>query len=330
LLSLIISNSDLGFIIGAGFVALCIVMGIIAYATVQTMKSVKKDSDNHNDFLLLWKAPFLSANKNDELPNFASSVPLALQSMTTKLDMLPTIASSSASPPFSLSQLQQPQQQQKFFLEPGPVCPPPSLSAAPPPPKQEVIHWSAPNPVTPTLRNDFADPDPAPDPFEDETRNKQVSIPRLPNSQYRIVIQNKKKTTATRRTTTTAKRNGASQAAKQAKKNSASLVETKKAEVPQTPASALEIKKEPSTIAPKKLTEEVVVTQVVAAAPATAGASPVLPAPLPLPIEPVVNESEAIPFPTNTLADDDELETPVITKRNIRNLINKNHHATAS
>lgn len=309
-------------------------MGVIAYATVQTMKSVKKDSDNHNDFLLLWKAPFLSANKNDELPNFASSAPLALQSMTTKLNMLPTIASSSASPPFSLSELQQQQQQQKFLLEPSPVSPSPSPSTmAPPPPKQEVIHWSAPNPVTPTLRNDFADPDPAPDPFEDETRNKQVSIPRLPSSQYKIVIQNKKKTTATRRITTTAKRNGASQAAKQAKKNTASLVEAKKVEVAQTPASALKIKKESSTIVPKKLAEEVVVTQVVAA-PATAAASPALPAPLPLAIEqaiePVVNESEPIPFPTNTAADDAELETPVITRRNIRNLINKSHHGTAS
>lgn len=259
-----ISNLDLGLIVGGGFVAVSIIMGIIAYASMQTMKSVKADSH--------WKELVFWGNKGEL--NLVNQ-PTSLKSLSSRI-LLPA-------PPATKLMLSGTE-----MVSISPIALPRDSLA----PKQEVIAWSSPNPVMPTLRNDFADPDPspssspisfsqppaAPDPFEDDLETKPVRMPKLPSQQYKIVIQNGAKNNNKRI-------NKAGQVRQRINKN---IQQQRRKESKQE-----EVKGETSAIT----------------------SLPAPPPPIEDAIELIVNETDH--------KDTDEIATPVISKRNIKNLMSK-------
>jgi hypothetical protein len=271
MLSFLISNLDLGVIFGGGFVAVSVIMGIIAYASMQTMKSVKAENR--------FKELVMLGNKTEF--NGAGSPP-RLQSMTSRLML------QSPPLPLSSSQIQLSGFGSSFFSNPD-IPPQPSTTA----PKQEVIPWSSPNPVTPTLYNDFADREPAtaatsspvttdrfslaipaaPDPFEELAETKPAKMPKLPRQQFRIVIQNGKKSTKP-----------VGQVRPRRKK-----VQTPKSNQNEQELQEARIETTPAT----------------------------LPAPLP-PINDAILDTPLV-LPTQA----EEIETPLITKRNIKSVMNR-------
>jgi hypothetical protein len=267
MLSIAISNLDLAFILGGGFAAVSIIMGLIAYASLQTMKSVK--ADNRWKEFAFWRG-------KEEVRRV--NTPAALQAASTRL-LLPAAPSSSP-------------QLQLTGLLPASFMPSTISLAEKQVSRQEVLSWHSPNPVMPTLYNDFAGPDTtslepnsaeppaaAPPPFEDIVETKPfVKTPLLANQGYRIVIQNPKR-----------KKRSIDQSRATKTKNTGQIKERTRGE--------LESKQE----------QERATSRVAAA----------LPAPPP-PID------EAILSPQLTVSTpEDEIETPLITKKNVKNLINK-------
>jgi hypothetical protein len=276
-----ISGLDLGLIMGGGFAVVGIIMGIIAYASMQTMKSVKEQ--NH------WKELAFWGNKKGN--PYRMNPPMPLSPMASRLSLL--APSSSA------------QFRQLSGLESAPITPMTanaplsSHKESPKTPKQELMAWNSPNPVMPTLYNDFADPDPAdstpsgsklqplplaPPPFEDAVERKPTRAPKLPRQEFRIVLPDLEKTTSN----------------KQARQVRQRRTTKKEGREPKKEETKTLIAQEEQEIKEHKV-----------------------PAPAALPISlPAIEKAITSP-PVFSIPTDEEIETPIISKGNIRSLMNK-------
>jgi hypothetical protein len=273
--SIPLSNLDLALIIGGGFAAVSVIMGIIAYASIQTMKSVKAE--------VRWKE-IATWREKGTLPN---RKPSALPPVANRLFLPSSLPASQLH--FSGINRMGDYASHSFLGEIENL------------PKQELLSWDSPNPVMPTLYNDFAATSPlnssaatseqpgvAPPPFEDELETRSTAtVTKLPSQQFRIVIQNGKKSDKQIRSVRPRTR-------KSAQRTNRKIEPVREDEG--------QVKQKQEEIETGKTT------------------TTSLPGPLP-PIE------KSILAPTLSLATpEDEIETPLITKRNIRNLINKGRH----
>ena len=281
MLSFAISDLDLLVLIGGGFGAVCAIMGVIAYASMQTMKSVKAESK--------WKELFAFwGSKRDVTP--VGSSPASLQSMMSTFSL-------QVPPSYSQFQLSGPRA--PSLRSPVRLGAQDSRRSVPSTPKQELIPWWDSSSPADTLYNDSSeaavsdsplDSSAAPPPFGDELSSKQTRIPKLPSQEYRIVIGNGLKGAA--RTKRTRQRRKSVQ-----QPNLAQQVEGGKKE--ERVAQVREIKQElPET-------------------------NPTMTPPFPASPAPI---SETITPPLTMSAPIEEIETPIISRRNVKSLMKKNNH----